>query len=654
MFVGFIALAAPSAKDLNVITLFGDNMLLQRNIKVPIWGTAQPGGVVEIKFNGQTKEAKVGEDGEWTVYLDPMKAGGPYDMTISGEKNLKFKNILIGDVWICSGQSNMAMTVQSSKDAKKEIKEADYPEIRFFSVVRKVSDKPLKTLGGKWVPCSSASVGGFSAAGYFFGRDLYKSLKIPIGLIHTSWGGTPAEAWTTIKTLENDEDFKPIIDRFRKTCNDEKLQEKIENFKKYRKNQYQTRKEFGDKRIKIECPWAMPDFDSKDWKEMEQPGGWQKDIKNFEGIVDFIKEIEIPSDWDGKDLTLSFGPVDEYDLVFFNGNEIGSVGRKTPDFWKVLRQYTVPGKLVKAGKAVVAVRVANEVKLGGFTGKAEQMFIEAKDGGKKISLAGAWKYKKELDLKRKWMPVGPGHPSSPAGLYNAMINPIIPYAIKGAIWYQGEANAWRAFQYRKLLAAMIKDWRTNWNQGDFPFFIVQLANYTAPPRIPGNSTWAELREAQTIVANNDPQSGLALAIDIGDEKDIHPKNKQDVGIRLALAARKITYGQDIVHAGPEYDSMKVDGNKIVINFKNVGGGLVAKGGPLKQFAIAGEDEKFKWAKAEIKGDSVVVWNDEIKEPVSVRYAWSNNPEGCNLYNKEGLPANPFRTDDWPGVTFKNR
>jgi len=641
MFIVATAFAAPNANDVKVSGMFSDNMVLQRGMKVPVWGTATAGGTVEVKFAGQTKEAKVGADNKWMIKLSPMKAGGPFKMTVSGTNTQEFKNTMVGDVWICSGQSNMQFSVRHSMNSKKEITEADYPNIRLYTAPKKVSVKPLTDIKGQWSTCSPSTVKNFSAVGYFFGRDLYKDLKVPIGLIHTSWGGTPAESWTTFATLENDPDFKPITDKFKRTCADKDIVKKNIVYKEYQALLKKTRSSFGKKRKEIDLPWIAPGFDDKDWKTMQVPGGWQKNMKNFEGIVNFRKEIEIPADWAGKDLAVSLGAIDEYDRTYFNGHDIGSIGRAVPSFWTVPRKYIVPGKFVKAGKAELAVYLANEIGEGGFVGKPEEMHISLKDGGKEKSLAGEWKYLVKASIKKMRQPIGPEHPRSPAGLYNAMINPIIPYAIKGAIWYQGESNASRAYQYRKLLPAMINDWRKNWKQGDFPFLIVQLANFTAPPKQPGDSTWAELREAQTMTAESLPNSGQALAIDIGEAKDIHPKNKQDVGHRLALAARKIAYGQNIVYSGPMYKAMKVEGNKIILSFKHVGGGLISKGGPLKQFAIAGKDKKFAWANAKIEGDKVAVWSDKVKNPVAVRYAWANNPEGCNLYNKEGLPAVPF-------------
>jgi len=479
--------------------LFGDNMVLQRDRKVPVWGTAAPGENIVVKINGQEKTAKSDDKGNWLVWMNPSKAGGPYVMTISdGKKNIEFKNVMYGDVWICSGQSNMAMTVSRCKDLEKEKAEANYPAIRSITIPRVSSGAPDKNMkSSPWLVCSPETVSGFGGAAYFFARDLYKELKIPMGIINSSIGGTPAEAWTAVEVLEADPEFAPILERF---------------------------------------------------------------------------------------------------------------------------------------KSAVAAYPENKKKYDAEMEKRKQLSPE-----------------EQKKLRRLSHPMNVGDYRAPCGLYNAMIYPLLPYAIKGAIWYQGESNAGRAYQYRKLLPAMISDWRKKWGQGDFPFLIVQLASYMKPQDTPADNSWAELREAQTMTLKL-PETAQALAIDIGDASDIHPKNKQDVGYRLSLAALKKAYGKDIVYSGPSYKSMTVEGDKIRVKFDNIGGGLISKNGELKRFSIAGEDKKFVWANAKIDGDTVVVWNDNVKKPIAARYAWEANPEGCNLYNKEALPAVPFRTDDWPGVT----
>ncbi len=508
----FIAavLAAPLLRaDVKLPAIIGDNMALQQGIPVPIWGWADPGEEVSVTFDGQTKTAKAGDDKKWMVKLDALKAGKQGEMTIKGKNTLTLKNVIVGEVWVNSGQSNMEFGMGGTLNAKEEIANAKYPNIRLFTVTKSVKEEPQSDCVGKWEECSPATAGGFSAVGFFFGRKLHQSLEVPVGLIHTSWGGTPAEAWTTTATMKADDDLKPIVDRFEAS------------------------------------------------KANFSQAAYDKKMEEFKAATAKWKEESAES------------------------------------------------------KA-----------------KGEPTLPAPKPPKPPAQLYG---------------------PNSPSTLYNGMIAPIIPFAIAGATWYQGESNAGRAFQYRKLLPAMITDWRKAWGQGDFPFMIVSLANFMARKPEPADATWAELREAQMLTAINTPKTGIGMAIDIGDAKDIHPKNKQDVGLRIALQALKIAYNKDIPFSGPVYDSMTVDGANAKVKFKYVFGGLEAKDGELKGFAIAGEDKKYYWATAKIDGDTVVLSSDKVATPVAVRYAWADNPE-CNLYNKANLPAVPFRTDKWPGIT----
>jgi sialate O-acetylesterase len=506
--------------DVKLPAIISDNMALQQNMCVPIWGWADPGEAVTVCICNQTKSVCTCPDGKWIVKLSPMAAGGPHEMTVSGSNTIIIKNVLIGEVWVCSGQSNMEWVVNNSLYANAEKEAAKHPSIRLFTVKKNVQDNPVSDCTGKWVECSPASVGDFSAVGYFFGRTLYYQLQVPIGLIHTSWGGTPAEAWTTRATLEADPDLKPIMDRYAKA-----------------------------------------------------------------------KADDTQFNWD----------------------------KKMAEYKRAQDTYT-HDTLVKWNAAVEKAKAENKAPPPRPNGpRAPQHALNA---------------------------------NSPASLYNGMIAPIVPYGIAGATWYQGESNAGHAMQYRKLLPAMIRDWRNAWKQGDFPFMIVQLANYNngrPRPKDPEDSTWAELREAQTLTALHTTNTGQGLAIDIGEAGDIHPKNKQDVGLRLALSALKIAYHRNIVYSGPMYSSMSNEGNAIRLHFTHTDGGLVARDGELKGFSIAGDDKKFVWAKARMEGDSIVVSSDIVAKPVAVRYAWADNPE-CNLYNKAGLPAVPFRTDDWKGIT----
>lgn len=647
--------------SLKMHTMFDDDMVLQRGIPIKIWGIARPGSEVVVRFAEQEKKANANEQGNWTIVLDSLtESSVPRVLVVSSEKeSQRIENVLVGDVWLCSGQSNMEWIVVNSKNAKEEIQEAKYPEIRFFTVKRKAIGEPIKTLQGEWVVCSPETVKWFSAVGYFFGRKLHQDLKIPIGLINSSWGGTPAEAWTTFKTLENDPELSPIVKRYRKDLDNDSMEKYKKSVEEWEKNKGPRKEnellvDTGNQGF--EKGWANPDLDDSDWKMMKLPCLWET-IMNIDGAIWFRREIEIPENEVGKDISLSLGAIDDFDETYFNGEKIGGIGKETGNAWVTPREYKIPGKLVKSGKNCLAIRVFDHIGSGGFSGEPKEMYIEI--DGKRVNISGEWKYKIEFSFfssLKPEPPMGPQNPYAPSTLYNGMISPIIPYGIKGVIWYQGESNAWRAYQYRTLLPAMIQDWRREWAQPepfkDFPFIIVQLANFTTPAEEPSNSDWAELREAQAMTAFGVKNCGLAVAIDIGEARDIHPRNKQDVGYRLALSALKIAYGKDIVFSGPIYDSMKIEGDKIILSFKNTGSGLVAKDGDLKHFSIAGENRTFVWAKAKIEGDKVIVWHDDVKKIVAVRYAWANNPEGCNLYNKEGLPAVPFRTDDWPGITAK--
>jgi len=490
-------LACLSVAEVRLPAVIGSNMVLQQQSEVPLWGWADPGEEITIRARWKKGRArtKADADGKWRALLTTPKAGGPYVVRIKGSNTIKLEKVLIGEVWVCSGQSNMQWTVSNSNNSAEEIANAKYPDIRLFYVKRQIAETPQDDCQGAWAECSPETIPGFSAVAYSFGRSLHKELDIPIGLIHTSWGGTPAEAWTRRPILEADEQFAPIVNR-----HDEKL------------------------------------------------AAWPKALE------------------------------------------------------------------------------AHNKKLEEWKQAAEKAKADGKQPPRK--------------------PRAPGKPSgshTPGGLYNAMIAPLIPYAIKGAVWYQGESNAGRAYQYRTLFPAMIKNWRDDWKQGDFPFYFVQIAPYKG--QIP------EIRQAQLIALKNTDNTGMVVTTDIGNPNDIHPKNKQDVGKRLALWALAKTYGQqDIVYSGPIYKRMKVEGDKIRIFFDHIGGGLVAKDGPLTYFTIAQKEGDFVPATAVIDGDTVVVSSENVKEPAAVRFGWENAPEP-NLFNKEGLPASPFRTDDRHGATY---
>ncbi|MGE5295300.1 MAG: sialate O-acetylesterase [Solirubrobacterales bacterium] len=644
-----LLLASVGTADIRLPAIVGDNMVLQQGRKVPLWGWADPGETVSIKVSWKADEQRVtaGKDGKWKLAVQAPAVGGPYEITLTGKNTIALKDILCGEVWVCSGQSNMEWPVASAASGDQEVASAECPKIRLFTVQKKIAATPEADCVGQWVVCSPQTVGGFSAVGYFFGRHLLRELNVPIGLINTSWGGTVAEAWTSEKTLVKIPEFKAAVDRIAEArANPDAAMKKYEQeLAEWQKKTQAAGVQGGE--------WARIDFDDSVWKQMNLPVLWeQTELGNFDGLVWFRKVIEVPNSWVGKELTLDLGPIDDMDTTWVNGVKVGA--HMESGQWMSARQYKIGPNIIKPGPNVIAVQVVDTGGGGGMYGQPAQMRIKPTDAADDaaISLAGQWRYRVGMDLasmpKQPEPPAWSNNPNAPTVLYNGMIAPLIPFAIRGAIWYQGESNADRAYQYRRLFPDMIADWRRNWDIKGFPFLFVQLANFMAEKPEPADSAWAELREAQCMTLSR-KNTGMATIIDIGDAADIHPKNKQDVGKRLALWALAKTYEKDVVYSGPLYRSMKARDGKIVLQFDCVGDGLVAKGGPLKGFAIAGTDRKFVWADAVIEGKTVVVSSDKVSKPVAVRYAWADNP-ACNLYNAADLPASPFRTDDWPGLT----
>ena len=624
--------------------LFTDHAVLQRDVRVPVWGWAKPGSKIMVNFAGQERNATAAEDGKWMVYLDPMPASVT-GRVLKVQSNVNHQqstisDILVGDVWICSGQSNMEMGIGVC-NVPNEIASANFPLIRLLNVPKRIAYTPEPTLECTWQQCSPANIlqgptGGFSAVGYFFGRELHRNLNIPVGLISSSWGGTVCEAWTSESALFPLGDFASQIEKVQQvvtTPGTDKLGVVMEKW--YQAKDPGTRKQ-----------WYKPETDVSTWKIANMPANWQKcGIPGYEGIVWAQHTFEVPAAWAGKEIMLNLGTIGDCDVTWLNGTAVGRT-----DYYDQTRIYKVPATLLKTGSNVIVLRIINSGG-GGFFGPANQM--KAYPSGEEnsaISLAGQWHVQETAPRAKTGAPLV-GNPNISSVLYNGMIAPLIPFAIKGVVWYQGESNADRAFQYRNLLPAMIRDWRSQFGVGDFGFHIVSLANYSKIAEAPRENEWAELREAQAMAAKNLPNCGIAMAIDIGDAADIHPKNKKEVGRRLALSALAITYGKKNEWSGPWQKSMKITGNGIRLTFDYAKTGLVAKGAKLTGFAIAGKDRKFVWANAVINGSTVLVSSPEVPAPIAVRYGWDSNPV-CNLYNKENLPAVPFRTDDWPGITKK--
>ena len=600
------------ATNIQVPILFSDNMLLQRNQIVPVWGTADAGGQIKIEFNNQIKTTVVQKDGKWRVDLDEMPAGGPYELKIIGKDSIIIKNVMIGEVWLCSGEFNMEMPLNGWEEEvnyENEVAEANYPNIRLFHVNRSMSNVPVDTINSSgWDECKPNTIAGFSSTAYFFGRQLFEKLNVPVGLIHSSWDGTVAEAWTSAKALESFPEFVDKINsiKWSTTHPDSALKEYENSLKKYRNLLIQ--KDLGYQNG--QNVWTNSNLDVSDWDTMNLPTLWEKaGHEKLDGTVWFRKEVNIPASMAGKEITLQLGPINDRDITWFNGVEVGRMrGVSVP------RNYKVPASLVKSGKNVIVVRVFDMGAKGGIWGKPEQLQI-IDNFNNKISLAGLWAYQIGLDLKiMPARPISPHDKERPMVIFNAMISPLIPYAIRGVLWYQGESNAVRAYQYRSLFPALIKDWRAHWNQGDFPFLFVQIANFHKVQTKPEEDTWAELREAQLLTLST-PNTGMAVSIDIGEADDRYPKNKQEVGRRLALNALNLVYGQDVVCSGPIYKSMQIEGDKIRLSFDHIDGGLTTKeGGKLIGFVIAGSDKKFYWADAEIDGENGCLSQRQYPKP----------------------------------------
>jgi len=648
-----------SPSDIKLPSVIGDNMLLQQKTDANIFGKAHPGQEIQISASwGEKGKAIAGMDGKWLAALPTPEAGGPYTLTITAfDTTITVKNILVGDVWVCSGQSNMEMPVagwppaDTIEHSASAIAGAANPDIRLFMVTRKISTEPLDDCTGKWMVCDPSTVQQFSAVGYFFGRKLNKELKIPIGLIESAWGGTAVEAWISSASLTGAGEFKqeisdmagmsPKMDEYLKWLEGHKQVEITQNGEDQWKNL-----SFDDEKV------PSSDYDDSQWPVMDLPRNFETRIGDFDGAIWFRKSIEIPGRMAGKDLILSLGPIDDMDRTYFNGELVGA--EEVSGVWQVDRLYNIPAKLVKPGENIIAVRVIDTQGGGGLFGKPSQLNISLKtDKAVSLSLAGDWKYQPVAefignkfflfnlannDFTGKERPKQVG-PSSPSVLYNGMINPIIPYKIKGAIWYQGEANVGRPAQYAKIFPLMIKNWRKAWDEKEFPFYFVQIAPYIYSN--PDSTESAFLREAQEQALKL-PNTGMVVTLDIATVNNIHPPFKIEVGERLAALALNNDYGIKMNISGPVYKSMSKDGKSIKIQFDNIADGLVAKGGRLTEFEIAGKNGKYIKADAKIVDNMIVVSAPSVADPVSVRYCWHNGST-ASLFNSEGLPALQFRT-----------
>jgi sialate O-acetylesterase len=626
--------------QLRLPSFIADNMVLQQKKVNRIWGWAAAKQLVTVEFNAKKYPAIAAADGQWQVFLEESKAGNAGSMIITTEnEKITLNNILVGEVWICSGQSNMEMRLASLADLyKDELQSANNDNIRFVTLSHTIAGEPQQDvkLDKKWSAITPATVGDCSAVAYWYAKKIQQQLKVPIGLIVTSWGGTPSQAWTGFEGLH---DFPAYSNHFVKDI----MPLKLDDINRQRQLLYEKFVQTVKEKYPFIKDAMQPGFDDAGWKEMYLPKPWeQQGYPALDGIVLYRVEFTVDAADAGKEAALSMPAIDDMDSTYINGTFIGSINQ-----YDALRKYKIPAALLKAGKNILTIRVEDGGGGGGLSAVPEQFTITV--GSKVISLVGNAKYNVVAPLES--ITAGSGDiEDQPTLLFNGMIAPLLPLSIRGAIWYQGESNAdfsKDAYEYRTLFPAMISDWRNRWGQGQFPFLFVQLAAYGALRNEPVESAWAVLRESQTKTLSL-PNTAMAVTTDVGNPKDIHPHRKKEVGERLADGAMKMVYGKTtMLSSGPQYKSYKVQGNKMVLQFENTGTGLLVKGKQLQHFAIAGADKKFVWADAVIVGNTIVVSSKQLLKPVAVRYAWADSPVDANLYNREGYPAVPFRTDDWP-------
>ncbi|MBA2480951.1 MAG: 9-O-acetylesterase [Planctomycetes bacterium] len=608
--------------------IISDHMVVQAGRPATIWGWASPGERIRVELAGNTSVTVADRDGNFSTQLQIAKAGGPYLLRISGRTERIIENVLVGDVWLAAGQSNMEWWTAHATDSEREIPAACHPRIRLFHVPACATKQRRDDGDGRWVECDPQTVRDFSAVAYFFGRDLHRSTGRPIGLINTSWGGTRIEPWISLSGLRSSRRFEGLVRSHRASLSGQPRAEEC--------GFYRDTGPTGTAR-----GWANREHDDAGWKTMPVPGCWNTHGVDRVGAVWFRRTVTLPRSWVGQDLRMDLGPLVDFDIAFVNGEQVGGLDRGTNGAWNIPRTYAIPAGLMSVGKNTIAVRIFAHGTNGGFAGTAEQLRLSVVNDRRprRIPLAGRWRYRIERGLKQLG---AASRGTVPGTIFHAMIAPIVRSTIRGVLWYQGESNVEDAADYRALLTLLIRDWRRQWGEPHLPFYIVQLSDY---PRSPVDDRLPRLREAQTLVAAG-PDSGLVVTLD-GGERDIHARDKRTVGRRLALVALADSYGRRVEYSGPVYAGCDIVGKRLRLRFEHAGRTLTTSDGRSPgDFVIAGVDRVFVPARSEIHGDSVLVWSARVPRPVAVRYAWSDTPR-CTLRNAAGLPASPFRTDRWP-------
>jgi sialate O-acetylesterase len=630
-----LATPLPGSAQLRLARIYSEGMVLQRDVPVPVWGWAGAGESVTVTFDGRTYAARADGTGRWQVRLRAHGAGGPFALHVAGPSgSLDVRDLLVGDVWVCSGQSNMEFELASARHGGEDAAAAHDSLLRQFKVPRGWADSPAVELpGGAWAPADPAHAGAFTAVGYYFARALRQRENVPIGLINTTWGGSRIEAWMSGPSQHLDGvALQAMLDKARAHDREvaHTLEQKIGSLPK---------EDAG--LVAGKAVWAEPALDDAQWATLPVPGFWeQQGYDGLDGVTWYRTTFDLSEAEAAEDITLGLGMIDDNDISYLNGQEIGRT-----DGYNRPRAYRVPASALHAGRNVLAVRVFDGGQGGGMYGPASQVYLETSAGRR--PLPGEWKFKVGQVLRG----LANAQNQTPTLLYNSMVYPLLPFPVKGVIWYQGESNADRptdAIAYREQFKSMIQDWRRAWDRPELPFLWVQLPNFQQPQVDPNAaSNWALLRESQTAALAL-PRTGQAVIIDLGEAEDIHPKNKLDVGNRLALVGRRVAYGERVLDSGPTFRAMRIDGGRVIVDLDHVAGGLKTRAadGQVHGFAIAGADRRWAWAGARLEGGHVVVWSDQVPQPVAVRYAWADNPDKADLYNQEGLPAAPFRTDSW--------
>ncbi len=642
-----------SFESLRLPSLFDDNAVLQRDQDVPVWGRDNPGQHVTVKFRDYVRDTTAGEDGKWLVTLPPMPHGGPDSMLIRGSSVRVLRDVLVGDVWLCSGQSNMVWSLGLLERPVAQALELRDPRVRLFQMTRFGSAEPVEMPRGVWLESDLESLYHSSALAWWFGKSLADQYDVPIGLIQCAWGGTRAEVWIPSAVLAAHPDHEYYTDFFANDISPDSYRETraeyVRDFTRtIDRNVMRGRKERG-----IAGHWHSMEFDDSTWKAIQLPGRWEDLEVDADGFGWFRREVNLPEDWDGKDLVLSLGFADDLDETWFNGEFVGQSGVDAELPRAIARRYFVPGKHVKPGRNVVAVRILDVGGFGGLQGPDRLLYARRAldETDTRVSLAGEWRFREEGRFHRQSEPLPrePEYPPLgniiPGFAWNGMVEPLLPYGIKGFVWYQGEANTPQPIAYRRLMTMLIETWREAWKRQDAPFLIVQLAPFGSPTNS-FRSMWAELRESQQAIAEEVPGTGMIVITDSGDCEDIHPADKRTVGRRLALAARNMAYGENVLWRAPEPESVEFQDGRALIEYRNADGGLDTTSDGPAGFLIAGEDRVFYPATAEpVNVTTIAVSAPEVPDPIALRYGWSDCPQ-LNLFNRAGIPAAPFRTDEW--------